>query len=363
MKLETPPIASWLHQGPLANLELRRILIVRALPGLGDLLCLIPALHTLRTALPNARICLVGLPWAREFVARFPHYLNALLEFPGYPGIPECEPDQQNFPFFLIQIHQQHFDLALQMHGNGTQINPFTVLLGARRTAGFYRPGDYCPDPHCFLPYPQEEPEIWRHLRLLEFLGFPLQGAELEFPLYPKDHQALHQIPGTDQLRPGNYVCIHPGAHDPFRRWSPEQFAIAGDYLASQGLKIVLTGTQQETVLIQTLIQMMQAPVLNLCGSTDLGTLGALISEARMILCNDTGISHLAAALKIPSVIIFSWTPAQESPPDRWAPLDHSLHHAIYPSLSPDALHQEIPATQVSIQTVISEIREILNHG
>ena len=81
------------------------------------------------------------------------------------------------------------------MHGSGIISNPFTVLLGAKTTAGFYLPGQYCPDQNRFLPYPDREPEVRRHLRLMEFLGIPLQGEELEFTLLESDWLALKEIP------------------------------------------------------------------------------------------------------------------------------------------------------------------------
>lgn len=187
------------------------IAIVRSLPGLGDLLCAIPAWRSLRAALPEAQITLIGLPNARPFVSRFSHYLDNFLEFPGYPGIPEVSPQLTKLPAFFANVQQQHFDLALHMHGSGIVSNPFTVLLGARVNARFYLPGQYCPDADRFLPYPAHEPEVWRHLRLMEFLGIPLQGAFLEFPLGEEDFSELQTIQEV-RIQTGEYVCIHPGA-------------------------------------------------------------------------------------------------------------------------------------------------------
>ena len=176
----------------------QRIAIVRSLRGLGDLLCAVPAWRSLRAALPSAQITLIGLPSTRPIVDRFAAYVNNFLEFPGYPGIPEVTPQLAKLPAFFASVQQQRFDLALQMHGSGIVSNPFTVLLGARVNAGFYLPGEYCPDADRFLPYPADEPEIWRHLRLMEFLGIPIKGTSLEFPWREEDFCALHTI---DEVR------------------------------------------------------------------------------------------------------------------------------------------------------------------
>lgn len=310
----------------------RKIAIVRSLPGLGDLLCVIPALRALRTALPEVQITLIGLRETRALMQRFQHYLDDWLEFPGYPGIPEVPLAAQRVVSFLSEVQQSGFDLALQMHGNGSVINSFTALLSAKLNAGFFMDGHFCPDRHRFLLYPDHGSEIWRHLRLMEFLGIPLQGDHLEFPLWQSDWQELQAINSVHHLHHRNYVCIHAGASTPARRWSYQHFAATADALAAQGFQVVLTGTAQEVKLTQALAQTMHYPVINLAGQTNLGTIAALLQQARLLICNDTGISHLAAALRVNSVVVFT-----NSDPQRWAPLDRRRHRIVTtPSPTPD---------------------------
>ena len=311
---------SYSHRLP----KVSQVAIARCLPGLGDLLCIVPALRALRAALPKAQITLIGLPNAQSFVARFSDYLDAWLEFPGYPGIPEGWHSPQHTSRFLTQVQAQAFDLAIQMHGSGIVSNSFAVLLGAKLNAGFFLPGHYCPDPEWFLSYPDLEPEVRRHLRLMEFLGIPLQGEQLEFPLWNSDWRELQQISDVRHLQPGKYICIHPGASVSDRRWSPYQFARVADALAQLGFAIVLTGTAAETGLTGAVIEAMHTPAINLAGRTSLGALGALLKDAALLVCNDTGVSHLAAALQVKSVVIFS-----NSDPDRWRPLDRDRHRIV----------------------------------
>ena len=301
-------------------------------------MCAVPAWRALRAALPHAQITLIGLSWAQSFVERFPHYLDNWIEFPGYPGIPEGWRSPHCLPEFLLKMHQQPFDLAIQMHGSGIISNPFTVLLGAKTTAGFFLPGQYCPDPNRFLPYPEAEPEVRRHLRLMEFLGIPLQGEELEFPLLESDWLALKQIPVPST----NYVCIHPGASVSDRRWSSQQFARVADALADWGYTVVLTGTSAESAIAHAVTEAMHSLAVNLVGRTSLGTLGALLKGASLLVCNDTGISHLAAALGVKSVVIFS-----NSDPQRWAPLDRQRHKIIQ-------------STNAQLEAVLAQAKELL---
>ncbi len=319
------PLESLARSSKLGELQLHQIAIVRALPGLGDMLCAVPALRALRTAFPKAQITLLGLPMTRPLIDRFLHYVDEFLEFPGYPGLPERTPPIHQLPAFFNEMQQRGFDLALQMHGNGMNINAFTALLGARFNAGFFLSGQYCPDERFFLPYPNGEPEIRRNLRLLEFLGIPLQGEALEFPLGTADWQAWEKLKEASGLQASEYVCIHPGAQWPDKRWPADRFATVADSLATHGWQIVLTGTAGEAEQTQAVIRAMKAQVIDLTGRTSLGALAILLQRARLLISNCTGVSHLAAALRVPSVVIFS-----NSDPDRWAPLDHERHRAIY---------------------------------
>lgn len=301
----------------------KSIAIFRALM-LGDLLCSVPALRALRHAYPQSRITLVGLPWAKSFVQRFAHIIDEFLLFPGYPGLPEIAPDIENIGYFFIQAQQNKFDLVIQMHGAGSYVNSICVLLGAKYNAGFYIEGEYCPDPKFFIPFPETSNEVVRYIQLVESLGVPSRGTHLEFPLFKSDFDKLQLIQGADLLK-DEYICIHPGARLLSRRWLPERFAQVSDELAGAGFKIVLTGGKEEETLVASVSSMMKAPHVNLAGKTDLGTLGALLKGARLLVCNDTGVSLMAAALKVPSVVILTGSDLESS-----KPANEELHKFVY---------------------------------
>jgi ADP-heptose:LPS heptosyltransferase len=309
---------------PLDPALLRRIVVFRALPGLGDFLCVTPALRALRVACPQAQITLIGSSANRGLIDRFSHLIDELIEFAGYPGLPEQSPDRERFTEFQAEMRDRKLDLAIQMHGSGVVTNSVVRSLGASRTAGFFVADGECPDRDSFLPFEESESEVRRYLRLMALLGIPAQKEALEFPLVTEDWQTLQTIKETHKLSQ-NYVCIHPGASVVDRRWAAENFASVGDVLAEMDLQVVLTGSVAEVSLAESVIQKMRSPALNLAGCTNLGTLAALLGQARLLICNDTGVSHLAAALQTPSVVVFSG-----SDPQRWAPLDLSCHRAIH---------------------------------
>lgn len=332
-----------------------KIAVLRSLPGLGDLLCSVPALRALRTAFPTAAITLIGLPNAKPFVQRFHHYVDGWLNFPGFPGIPEVPVDEAKLFAFLEQVRRQPFDLALQLHGNGSCSNTFLQQLEARLTAGFYPMEGDCPHPQFFLPYPESGSEIGRLLSLMEFLGLRSQGLQLEFPITEPDWQDWQEVaPKVTLTAP--YVCIHPGASVADRRWHPHYFARVADQLTAFGLQVVLTGTAAERSLTQAIADRMQVPPLNLAGCTRLGALAILLKGAQLLICNDTGVSHLAAALQTQSVVIFSG-----SDPQRWAPLDGQRHRVVQVSAG-ERSHCNPPAkTTHSIQQVVAAAIQLLD--
>ena len=339
---------------------LRHVAVFRALQ-LGDMLATVPALRALRMALPEATISLIGLPWACTFVERFGNYLDRLIEFPGFPGLPECELEIGAIPAFLSRMQEERFDLVLQMHGSGGITNPLVVLFGAKQVAGFYLPGQFCPDPTRFLSYPPNDPEIAVHVRLMQFLGVPPQGMHLEWPLGEDDRGELGMLAAHHGLQRGGYVCVHPGAQLASRRWPVDRFAAVADALAARGLRVVLTGTAGEAHLTRAVAAAMQAPAVDLAGQTSLGSLGALVESARLIVCNDTGVSHVAAALRVPSVVI-----ASGSDVARWRPLDHERHRVLWHDTDcRPCAYSVCPighscALGVSVQSVLREADDLL---
>ena len=345
----------WLHNPP------QRVAVLRALV-LGDLLCATPAWRAIKTAWPECELTLVGLPWAREFAQRLP-MIDAFVAFPGYPGLPELPPDVAALPAFLQRMQSQRFDLMLQMHGSGSIVNPLVAACGPRHSAGFRETsgsGTWCAEPAMYLPWSDEGHEIERMLRLTDHLGLPRCGDTLEFPLSFADRGALQQVwPGS--AHDDSIVCVHPGAQLASRRWAPERFARVADALADEGHTIVLTGTAAEVPLLDAVQGAMRRPAVHLGGRTSLWTLGALIERAALLVCNDTGVSHVAAALRTPSVVVSCGAHVP-----RWAPLEAGLHTVLWQDMTcRPCAHRVCPyehgcATAIEADAVIAAARAML---
>jgi ADP-heptose:LPS heptosyltransferase len=318
------------------ELPIRRIAILRAL-FLGDLLCSVPALRVLRQRFPSAEITLIGLPWAADLVARLP-YLDRLAVFPGYPGIVEAPYQPTRTTAFLAEARAAGYDLAIQMHGSGQISNAFVAALGAKGSIG-YRPG---PDSRlsASLRYDSQEHEIVRWLRLVEQLQIVkgqwqialgqeqstssyLHSAALEFPITAVERARAAELLFTPSQVP--MIGIHAGASTPLRRWPAARFAALADALIERyGANIVLTGTANERPVTVAIRRAMHHPALDLAGETNLGIFGAAIAQLDLLVCNDTGAAHMAAAVGTPSVVIFG--PGR---PAQWGPLDRERHRVV----------------------------------
>ena len=310
-------MTSWIEGEP------QRIVVFRALM-LGDLLCAVPALRALKHGFPSAEITLVGLPWARPLAQRIAH-VDDFMPFPGHPGLPEGPCDVRALPDFLAQVQARRFDLAVQLHGSGSIVNPLVALFGARQSAGFASADAWVPedDAELYCPWPEHGHEIERLLTLTDHLGVSRRGTHLEFPIDDADRAALHALwPDAGSGRP--YACVHAGAQLASRRWDPRRFAAVADALADRGFTVVLTGSPHESGLVGDVAACMQRTPLNLCGHTSLWTLGALIEGAELVVCNDTGVSHIAAALGRPSVVVSCGSDSA-----RWSPLERTLHRVL----------------------------------
>ena len=307
--------------------DVREVLVFRALQ-LGDMLCAVPALRSLRAGLPRARIVLVGLPWAGQFAQRFNALIDEFIAFPGHPRLPEPASDPDGWPEFRRRMRARRADLAIQLHGSGEASNPIVREFGARQMAGFTR--DPAAEGAGFFPYAEHGHESERLLALMEALGFRAGDRRLAFPLRAEDEDELQAAGLTAALGSRSYACVHAGARDPARRWPAAAFAAVADFLsATYGLQVVLTGSGAEHALAQQVAERMRHPALNAALPLSIGAMAALMDRACLLVCNDTGASHLAAALRLPSVVVF-----RSDARARWAPPDRRRHRCV---VDPDA--------------------------
>jgi ADP-heptose:LPS heptosyltransferase len=298
------------------------IAVLRALPGVGDMLCAVPALRTLRRRYPDARIGLVGLWSSRWMLDAYPGYVDELLPIDGLPLLCPPPADVEGAMAALAEARRQRFDLAVQLHGDGSLSNLVTAMIGARHALVHHPLDRPAPEGAMAVPYPGRGHEVVRLLELVDRLGV-VGEAHLE----PPDPAA--QLPGAQlvaglSVPPEGFAVIHPGASTASRRWSVAGFAAVASWLLDHDVAVVVTGTESEQELVDE-IRRREPAIVDLCGRTGVNELAGVITSARLVVTNDTGVAHLAAAVRAPSVVTFLG-----DDPGRWAPLD-SVRHRLVP--------------------------------
>jgi heptosyltransferase-2 len=125
--------------------------------------------------------------------------------------------------------------------------------------------------------------------------------------------QALSKF-GLTLDKPVAVFC--PGAeYGPAKRWPPQYYAELAQYLRAQGYAIWLIGSPKDKDIADTIIALGNEPCRNLCGVTDIAEAIALLSCAVLVVSNDSGLMHIAAALDRPLLAIFGSSSPRFTPP------------------------------------------------
>ncbi|WP_238993679.1 glycosyltransferase family 9 protein [Nocardioides caldifontis] len=272
----------------------RRLLVLRAL-GLGDLLAGVPALRALRRAHTDHELVL-ATPRSLEPLVRLVDAVDVVLDASGLEPLPWTGPPPA---------------LAVNLHGKGPESHRVLSSLQPGRLVAFG-----CPEAgHAGPRWRAEEHEVHRWCRLVEeALGVDADPSDLLLPRPPEP-----------AVRSG-VVVVHPGAAYPARRWPVDRFGEVAAWLAEQGCDVVVTGGPQERFLAEELRRRAGLPPgAVVAGETDLAELAALVAAARLVVCGDTGVAHVASAYGTPSVLLFGPTS-----PARWGPPGQGPHTVLW---------------------------------
>jgi heptosyltransferase-2 len=111
-------------------------------------------------------------------------------------------------------------------------------------------------------------------------------------------------------------VVFCPGAeYGPAKRWPIQYYAELAQQLRAEGYAVWLIGSPKDREVAEKIVSLGNQPVRNLCGTTDLGDAIALLSCASLVVSNDSGLMHIAAALDRPMLAIFGSSSPQFTPP------------------------------------------------
>ncbi|HEX8890487.1 MAG TPA: glycosyltransferase family 9 protein [Pyrinomonadaceae bacterium] len=295
--------------------EVRRVLVVR-LRSIGDTVLATPSLYALRRFLPGAQIDVLLESWVAPVLEGFEAVDNIITVERGSTA---------SRARVVRHLRAARYDVAYNLHG-GTTATLLTRASGARHRVG-YSSYQYS---RLFNHTAPPATEIWgeakthsveQQLALLGWTGVPVsdrpatrlavtEGASSS--VSEKLRAAL-----VDEAKP--IALIHPAAAFDTKQWATENFARVIENLAARGFECVAISAANESQVVAALIENSKA---RLPAFTDLTLpeVTALAARARLFVGNDSGIAHMAAAVRTPSVIIFGssnvahWRPWTQAP-------------------------------------------------
>lgn len=299
----------------------KNILCVR-LDYLDDVLMCTPAMRALREGMPGRRLTLLSSPGGAAVAPFIPEF-DAVVAFQA-PWMKHGDKQEGDAVTAMAQLlRAAGFDAAVIFTTYSQSALPAAMLchlagiplrLARCRENPYQLMTDWVPDPE---PQQRLRHEVQRQLDLAASVGCRPSHERMSFAVPSADlawaRERLAQLGIASGIR---WVLMHPGATAASRRYPPAHWAEALRLLAESGMQAVLTGSAEESPLIDQIRA--EAAVsgcsYSLAGQLTLGQLGALISLAPVVVSNNTGPAYIAAALGTPLVDLYALTNPQHTP-------------------------------------------------
>jgi heptosyltransferase II len=302
------------RSSPLAN---PRKIMVRATNWIGDAVMSLPALVALRACLPQAEIVVVAKPWVSELYSGHPAVTRQIVYDPegehrGAGG----------FSKLLEVLRAEAFDAAILFQ------NAFHAAWMAWRARIPVRVGYERDGRSSLLTEAVEEPprgayrhQAYSYLQLLFRAGLIEKADQLpEARLVVAKAEKAWAAENLKLLGlhgPRFLVGLNPGAsYGPAKRWLPDRYAALGDRLVDAlHAEVLIFGSHGERPLADAIARAMKHTPTVVSGDTTLRQFMALLAECRLIISNDSGPMHVAAALGLPVVAVFGSTDERATGP------------------------------------------------
>ncbi|HEX8338016.1 MAG TPA: lipopolysaccharide heptosyltransferase II [Pyrinomonadaceae bacterium] len=287
--------------------------VVRGTNWVGDAVMTVPALRGLRRLFPRARLTLATRPWA-EGIFTGADFIDDLLVTANTSGGPAAVFDEAR------RWRAHRFDLAV-LFPNAFAPALVAALARVPVRAGYATQGRSALLTHRVgLPeWRSSRHEVFYYLNLVAELERKLYGTstveasepDAGLPVADARLRAAHLLLGENGARPGRLlVALCPGStNSRAKRWPAERFAAVADMLHERaGAEVVLIGASEESDISAEVASYMRARPVVLTGKTDLAQTAAVLKASDLLVTNDTGPAHIAAAVGCPVVVIFGPT-------------------------------------------------------
>ncbi|MBI4496136.1 MAG: lipopolysaccharide heptosyltransferase II [Deltaproteobacteria bacterium] len=290
-----------------------RKILVRSANWVGDAVMSLPAVSALRRNFPQAEIYLLAKPWVADVFSACPDIDGVLIyESPGIhgglAGKWRLARELKGRGFDLAFLIQNAFEAALISYlariprriGYGTDGRSF-LLTHPVKVDGRVKAGH----------------QVDYYLGLLRGIGLGADSREPSLFLSPEKKEEAGRFLKSLGMEEELLIGLAPGAtYGPAKQWPAERFAEVADRLAeAMKARILIFGSKGDGNVAGQVLRKARRPLADLTGRTTLAQAMALIGRCRLLVTNDSGLMHVAAALRVPVVAIFGSTDPRRTGP------------------------------------------------
>lgn len=316
----------------------RRILAIR-LDNLGDVLVTTPAIHAIKTSFPAIKLSLLTSPVGAQ-VARLNPDVDEVIVYEApwmdpWLKLPHNSKREQQV---IAMIKERQFDGAIIFTSYHQSSLPAAYLcyladVPLRLAASIDGPGSLLTTRH-------KHPELMMHevergLDLVNAIGLSTKTLDLVLKVPMKARENVYDFLSAQIVNPFRpLLVIHPGCSMPARTYPDDMYAQVIDLVIERlGATVVVTGTKDEQALVEHVLDKVgeqnRGAILTCAGTLPFPDFCALIEVADLMITNNTGPMHIAAAVKTPVVALFALT----NPPEQWGPW-RVPHRQLYHDVS-----------------------------
>lgn len=276
--------------------------------GVGDFVVGLPALDAIRRAYPGARLCLLTWPERTRRTESWrllegAEWIDELIVYP-----PETTQSPRALIGMVTALRRRHFDLWFHLPRHHYSLGQVLLTMALARLArprwargfGLAKIRWAMAAQSEFLHFPNQPQRL---LAVLAEAGVSIGAPRFPLPVRREHHEAVSSWLAQAGLEGRPLVGIAPGALVALKRWPAARFAAVGRELSDAGYGVAVLGSAEEAELGAAVAA--GAGAFNLAGRCSLLQTAAALTRMGLLICNDSGLQHLAAALGTPCLALF----------------------------------------------------------
>lgn len=281
---------------PIENIK--KILIIK-LAAIGDSILLIPTLRTLKKSFPDAEITFICSQINYSVIKKIP-YVSKIIDCNVHSFL--------NNPFlffkFIKDLRKEKYELLIDV-GQWERINAIISMLArADYTIGFKTENQFKHFGYdSVVPHLRNKHELENFLDLLVPVGINIsdEDKKLEYFLSKEDYKFASNFWIDNELEGKTVICLHPGCGENGmpREWAVQNYIDLGNRLVDfdDDIRILITGASHEEERCRQIATNIRKNVINTAGQHKLDNVVALVQKAKLIVCSNTGMLHIASCV------------------------------------------------------------------